>query len=143
VLLTSPTLIATAAPIPTPLALLPLPLPLPLALLPLVPLLLLVPLLPTTADPSAVALTVSCAVELTVTAPPALTVGAELPEAATIEAEVFVWVTFTATAAATSTVVEPLEEPFDTEALGTLPEPLLRALRPEATELPAPSCPLI
>ena len=131
--LTSPTLIATAAPIPTPeLLLLEPPVP-ELPELPLAP-------LPTTADPSAVAETVSSTAEATVTPPLALTVALE-----PICAEVFVWVRLTATAAATSTEEEPLEEPlvFAVCALGVAPEPLERAPLLLAAASPEERCPPI
>jgi hypothetical protein len=123
VLLTSPTLMATAAPTPTPeLLLLEPPVPLLLELEPCV-----------TAVPSAVVDTVSIAVDATVTPPLALTVVFDA-----ICAEVLVCVRLTATAAATSTVEEPLEEPlvFAVAALGVVPEPLERAPPPLAAASP-------
>jgi hypothetical protein len=125
---------ATAAPIPTPLALaLPLPLPLPLP----------DPLVGggITAEPSAVAVAVVFALEVTDTAPPAVTlVFGE------IVAEVLVSAKFTATAAATSTVVEPLEVPLLVDACGVWPwvdELLVRAPRLPATLSPLLRSPAI
>jgi hypothetical protein len=129
VLVTSPTLIATAAPIPTPLAL-PLPLPLPL------PLLLLAGV--TTAEPSAVAVAVVSAAEVTLIAP-AVAVTLVFGE---IVAEVLVSARFTATAAATSTEEEPLEEPLLVAACGVVPDvELSRAPRLAATLFPLPRSP--
>src|SRR5271165_912479 len=123
VLVTLPTLIATAAPIPTPL-----PLPLPL-LLPL----------PITAVPSAVAEAVVFAAEVTEIAP---AVAVTLVFGA-IVAEVLVCARLTATAAATSTGEEPLEEPLVLAvcAAGVLPEPLVRAPAPPAAASPLPRSP--
>jgi hypothetical protein len=124
VLFTLPTLIATAAPTPT---LLPLPLPLPL-------------LDGITAEPSALAEADVAAVEVTATAPPAVTLTF-----GEIVAEVFVCAKLTDTAPATSTDDEPLEDPvlLAVCAAGVLPVPLSRAPAPEAALSPLPRWPAI